>query len=182
MNCSFKRDKYHLKDSVFLRCREQNVILFYYYFLCLESNSRKIKDDAIKKKWPWMFYKCPICLGKKKCCGGLGIFTSLLFFFSQNLWKHPPVSTCILLPRQLKHTKVFLSQSTLIAHGSRWLQTLRYPVKPLWILLFIQWSFRYPCCPSLCQCCWHALIITAFSLNPLCNVLLLSNTNHMLPC
>lgn len=91
-------------------------------------------------------------------------------------WKHPPVSTCILLPRQLKHTKVFLSQSTLIAHGSRWLQTLRYPVKPLWILLFIQWSFHYPCCPSLGQCCWHALIITAFSLNPLYTVLLFSNT------
>lgn len=119
---------------------------------------------------------------EKKVLWWLGYFYIPTFFFSQNLWKHPPVSTCILLPRQLKHTKVFLSQSTLIAHGSRWLQTLRYPVKPLWILLFIQWSFRYPCCPSLCQCCWHALIITAFSLNPLCNVLLLSNTNHMLPC
>jgi len=65
-------------------------------------------------------------------------------FFLQKLWKHPPVSTCILLPRQLKHTKVFLSQSALIAHGSHW--TLSYPVKSR-IFLLTQWSYHYPCCP-----------------------------------
>lgn len=59
------------------------------------------------------------------------VFFIPTFFFPQNLRKHPPASTCILLPRQPKHTKVFLSQQTLITHGSRWLQPLRYPVKPL---------------------------------------------------
>ncbi len=42
----------------------------------LKSNSRKIRDFAMTKG-PWMFYKCPIYSGKKKCSSGLGY----VFFF-----------------------------------------------------------------------------------------------------